>query len=118
MALKVITDGKPVTVYRQDKTSSGGKAYTTYAVGVSSKDMEGNWVNGFIDCKFKSGVSVDNKAKITINNAFYTCREYNGKTYTSLMITEFDVNENGQPSSNANDFMTIPDGVDEELPFV
>lgn len=113
MALKVITDGKPVTVFRQDKTSNNGVAYTTYALGVSSKDTEGNWVNGFIDCKFKRGVELANKTKITINNAFYTCREYNGKAYLALMITDFS--EEGQPN---NDFMNIPDNADEELPFV
>lgn len=120
MGLKVTTDGRPVTVFRQDKTSAAGNAYTTYALGISSKDMDGNWVNGFVDARFKSGVDVANKRKITINNAFYTVKESNGKSYVSIMVTDFDIAENGQPATNNSntDFMNIPDGVDEELPFV
>ena len=57
MGLVVKTDGKPVTVYRQDKTANSGTTYQQYSLGVSSKDKDGNWVNGFIDCQFKKGVA-------------------------------------------------------------
>ena len=50
MGLKITTDGKPVTVVRQDKTSSQGNAYTQYSVMISSKNTDGTWVNDFIDC--------------------------------------------------------------------
>ena len=121
MGLKVTTDGKPVTVYRQDKTTQSGASYTQYSLGVASKDKDGNWVNGFLDCQFKKGVEVANKAKININNSFYTVNEYNGKKYLKLFILDFEVAEQGEaPQNNASgtEWLNIPDNLpDDSLPF-
>ena len=67
MGLVIKTDGKPVTVVRQDKTSSQGNAYTQYSLMVSSKNTDGAWVSGFIDAQFKKGVDIANKTKIKGN---------------------------------------------------
>ena len=89
MALKITTDGKPVMVFRQEKTSNSGTPFTTYALGISSKDTNDEWVNGFIDARFKKGIDVPNKTKITINNAFYTCRKVGERVFNSIMVTDF-----------------------------
>ena len=123
MGLKVITDDKPVVVYRQDKTSSNGAAYTQYSIGVSSKNASGEWVNGFIECQFKKGVNIANKSKISISNSFYTVTEYNGKKYYKLFIMDFNVVEDGNgftpaPNNNSNPFVDIDASItQEELPF-
>ncbi len=119
MGLKVITDGKAVTVYRQDKTSQNGVAYTQYSLGISSKNANGEWVNGFLDCQFKKGTDIPNKSKIEIANSFYTVSEYNGKKYTKLFVLDFTVVENGEVKTvpNNTDFMNIPDGLDDGFPF-
>ena len=120
MALKVITDGKPVSVYRQDKVSSSGNAYTQYSIGVSSKNTEGNWVQGFIECAFRKGTDIPNKAKIEITNSFYTVNEYNGKKYLKLFVLDFNVVEGGEvaPAPNGDEsWASIPDGIVDELPF-
>ena len=121
MGLKITTDGKPVTVYRQDKTTQSGVSYTQYSLGVASKDKDGNWVNGFLDCQFKKGVEVANKAKININNSFYTVNEYNGKKYLKLFVLDFEMAEQGEaPQNNGNgtEWMNIPDNLpDDSFPF-
>ena len=123
MGLTVKTDGKPVTVYAKERQTQNGGKFATYCLGVASKDKDGNWVNGFIDCQFKKDVVVNNKAKIDINNSFYVVSEYNGKKYVKLFIMEFDVVEQGEvPQQNGQgfsgeDFMSIPDNISEELPF-
>ena len=121
MGLKIITDDKPVTVYRIDKETQSGYKYSTYSLGVSSKNVDGSWLNGFIDCQFKKGVEVPNKSKIIINNSFYTVSEYNGRKFYKVFITDFamaEENEQAKPvsASNIDDWMSIPDGA-EELPF-
>ena len=123
MGLTVKTDGKPVTVYAKERQTQNGGKFTTYCLGVASKDKDGNWVNGFIDCQFKKDVVVNNKAKIDIRNSFFNVSEYNGKKYVKLFIMEFDVVEQGEaPQQNGQgfsgeDFMNIPDNISEELPF-
>lgn len=118
MGLVTKTDGKPVMVVRQDKTSSNGKAYTQYSLMVSSKNTEGAWVSGFIDCQFKKGVEVANKTKININNSFYTVNEYNGKKYIKLFVLDFEVAEPGEApqTTSGEGFVDLP-GDFEELPF-
>ena len=123
MGLKVVTDSKPVTVYRKDRPTQSGSVFTTYTLGISSKDKDGNWQNGYIDCQFKKGVEVANKAKIAITNSFYTVSEYNGKKYNKLFIMEFTVEEPGEAPQNAptpsdDSWMNIADGIDDsEMPF-
>lgn len=119
MGLKITTDDKGVMIFRQDKTSQSGTPYTQYSMGVSSKDTNGEWVNGFVECGFKKGVEVPNKSKISINNAFYTVNEYNSKKYYKVMITDFNILESGQaaPVAPADGFVNVPDGIDEDLPF-
>ena len=121
MGLKIITDDRgPVTVFRQDKTSSAGNPYQQYSLGVSSKDKDGNWINGFINCQFKKDVEVANKAKIKINNAFYNVTESNGTKYYKVFIMDFEVVEPGEgqpPKAPDTSFMEIPDSAMDGLPF-
>ena len=119
MGLVVKTDWKPVTVYRQDKTANSGATYQQYSLGVSSKDKDGNWVNGFLDCQFKKGIDIPNKSKINIKNAFYTVSEYNGKKYYKIFVMEYEMEEAGKSPVQVDEagFMNL-DGIDiEELPF-
>lgn len=110
MGLTVKSDDKGVMVFANEKDGANGK-YTLYSIGVSSKNQNNEWVSGFINVRFKKGVSVPNKTKIKINNAFYTVTKSGDKTYVSLMITDFDSLDNGDgwvDMSNINE---------SELPF-
>ena len=118
MGLTVKSDDKGVKIYAKEKESSYGK-YMTYSLGISSKNQSGEWVNGFINCKFKKGVTVANKSKIKINSAFFVATKSGDKSYTHLMITDFDVLEAGETAGESVDeFMKIPEGIDEETPFL
>ena len=119
MGLIVTTDEKGVKVYATEKEGQYGK-YTRYSVGVSSKDKDGNWVNGYIECKFKKGVSIPNKARIQINKAFFVASKGGEKSYTHLMIMDYKIIEGGETSAaqDADEFMKIPEGIDEDQPFL
>lgn len=117
-----------VKVFRKDKEWSGG-TFATYSIGVSSKDKDGNYINGYLDVQFRKGVELGNKAEIKIKNAFPVVRESNGKKYVSWFINEFDELSQGEaptpmevevedlPVANMNmGFVNVPDG-DSDLPF-
>ena len=121
MGAKLITDDKGVKVIRKDKTSKAGNPYTTYALMVSSKDTQGNWHNGFIECNFRKGVEVNNKAVIKITNSFPVVDEYNGKTTTKIFVLDFEVLNSGDAPVKTTDddgFMIIPEGDETETIFV
>ena len=116
MGLIIKTDDYPVMVFRDDK----GK-YPRYSLGVSSKGATGEWIRGYVPCKFKKGVEVENMTKIKINNCFPIASQGEKYVFVSWMITDFEVIEtidgrviDGQDQS---DFMAIPEGIEEELPF-
>lgn len=111
MGLKLTTDDKPVMIFRNDKEYNG-TTFPTYTISVSSKDKEGNWANGYIDCLFKKGVEIENKTKIFIKNAFPVSSKGKDKVYTKWMITDFEIE--GQTK---DDFMAIPESINEEVPW-
>ena len=113
MGLTVTSDDKGCMVFANEKTSDKGK-YTLYSIGVSSKDANNNWVSGYVSCRFKKGVEVANKTKIKINNAFYVVTKSNGKTYTTLMITDFETLEEGEKSG---EWVKTDDSLGDDLPF-
>lgn len=118
MGLVIKTDSKPVTVVRKDGVSQNGKAYTMYSLMYSFKNGE-EWKNVFVDCAFKKGTDLANKTKINITNAFMTGSEYNGNTKPKIFVLDYEVVEGSQPAPAPNDaeWMNIPSGVDESLPF-
>ena len=116
MGLTVSTDEKGVMVFANEKDGQNGK-YTLYSIGVSSKNQNNEWVSGFISVRFKKGVEVANKSKIKINNGFYTVSKSNGKTYTSIMITDFDVLEEGEPKADEDGWVKMDDSAGSDLPF-
>ena len=126
MGLKITTEQAPVTVYVNERQTQNG-TFKTYSIGVSSKDKDGNWVNGFLPCNFRKGTEIANKSKISISNSFPTVRKYTDKTGTErteigIFVLDYEVVEGGQPqptaASNDNDWLNIPDNLDDSsLPF-
>ena len=122
MGLTVTTDEKGVIVYAKEMEGKNGNKFTLYSLGVSSKDFNGNYVSGFIQCAFKKGVVLANKAKIKINRAFFIVNKgSDGKCYTKLMITDFVILDSGETAMNeADNYIKIADGVLDDLddPFL
>ena len=123
MGLTVTTDNHPVKVIRKEKGD-----YVFYSLMVSSKNAQGEWTNGFVDCQFKKGVDIPNKTKILIKNAFFTASPgRDGRVFVKIMITDYETvdmveqNPDGSAGNGSADspWMNIPDGIDtEELPFM
>ena len=121
MGIKCVTDSKPVTVVRKDGVSQSGKAYTMYSLMYSFKNSNEEWKNVFVDAQFRKGTDLANKSKINITNAFMTGSEYNGNTKPKIFVLDYEVVEGSQPAPapSGDDFMSIPDGIDDldGLPF-
>lgn len=110
MGLTISTDKKGVMIFANAHETDHGTFYT-YNMGVSSKDKDGKYVNGYVPCRFKKGVSVPNKAKIQINNGFYVVNEVNDKKYVSVMITDFESLDGNE------EWVKVDESLDSELPF-
>lgn len=74
-----------VTIFRNEYE---GKAL--YNVGLSKKDKDGNYVNGSISCRFKKDVSLEDKTKIYIKNAWLDFYKKDKVTVPYIFINEFE----------------------------
>lgn len=76
----------PVKIFKREYE---GKTY--YKIGLSKKDQNGKYINGYIDAIFRKDANVDDSKKIYIKNAwldFYKTKD--GKTVINIFINKFD----------------------------
>lgn len=73
------------TVFRNDYNQ-----YTFYKLGISKKDTTGKWINGYIRCKFKKDVVVENKTRIYIKKAWLSFDLKEKETMPFIFISEFE----------------------------
>lgn len=111
MGLIIKTDDYPVMIFRDDKGQ-----YPRYSMGISSKSKDGEWIKAYIPCKFKKGVEVENMTKIKINNCFPIASKGEKYVFVSWMVNDFEIVDEEKEQA-PSDFMTIPEGIQEELPF-
>ena len=92
-----ITHEYPVKVFTRE--FNGKKVYS---IGISKKDVQGNYINGFIDAKFRKDVEVDDSKKIYIKDAwldFYLDKD--NKTRHYIFINQFEYVEDVVKDSKA-----------------
>lgn len=85
--MNIVTE-QAYTVFRNDYNG-----YSYYKIGISKKSQTGEWINGYIRCQFKNGVSIDNKTKIYIRKAWLSFYLNNKETIPYIFISEFETVE-------------------------
>lgn len=70
------------------KKESGDKVF--YSIGVSKKNKDGSYINGYMPVNFKKGVDVPNKTKIKIKSAWLDFYKKEDITIPFIFINEFE----------------------------
>ena len=70
------------------KNEYNGKVF--YSIGISKKNQDGKYENGYINVRFKKDVELDNQTKIKIKKAWidFYCKDR--KTFPYIFVSEFD----------------------------
>lgn len=76
----------PVTIFKRENDYG-----TFYSLGLSKKNMDGEYVNGYMDCRFKKGVTLDNQTRIYIKNAWLDFYLKDKRTNTYIFISDFEL---------------------------
>lgn len=80
-----ITNENPVMIFKREYQGN-----TFYSLGLSKKKQNGGYENGYINCQFKKDVSVEDKTKIYIKQAWLTFYlDKSNKTIPYIFINEF-----------------------------
>ena len=75
----------PVMIFKRDYE---GRTY--YSLGLSKKNQDGSYLNGYMPCQFKKEVTVDDKKKIYIKDAWLTFYIKDKKTMPYVFINQFE----------------------------
>lgn len=76
----------PVMIFKREYE---GKTF--YNVGLSRKDRDGNYINGYMPCRFKNDVSVEDKTKMYIKSAWLDFYLKDKETKPYIFINEFEL---------------------------
>lgn len=120
-----IVNNKEIMVF---KSEDKGNVY--YSLGVSKKDIQGNYVNGYVSCRFKKGIELENRTRIKIKSAWLDFYLKDKKTITYVFVNDFEKVAEPNPYKEMsiktqNDIgeqikiedSDLPFDPDEELPF-
>ena len=70
------------------KNEKDGKV--SYSIGLSKKKEDGTYENGYMPCRFKKDVQLDDKTKIRIKNAWLDFYKIEKRTLAYIFINEFE----------------------------
>lgn len=99
----LVLDNYTKMIFRKDNEFG-----TFYQISLSKKDRNGQYINGYMNVRFKKGVNVPNKTKIVIKNAFIDFYlDKNNKTVPYIMILDYELveeqsNNNQMSQTNEN----------------
>lgn len=112
-----INNEYPVTIFKNVNDYG-----TFYKVGLSKKDLEGKYINGYKDIKFKKDVELEDKTKIYIKKAWLDFYIKDKKTIDYIFCSEFEkieeTIENAKtPLANMSDSQIVQGVMNDEDPF-
>lgn len=91
-----------------------------YKIGLSKKDQNGNYMNGYIDCRFRKDVDVDVSKKIYIQDAWLDFYVKDKKTNLYVFVNKFEYVSDIVKQEVKDPFEEFGDEVeltDADLPF-
>ena len=103
-----ISNDYPVMVFRNDNEYG-----TFYKIGLSKKDVNGNYINGYKDVRFKKDVTLNNQTKIYIKKAwldFYVNKDK--RTVDYIFISEFETVKETIDNSKSEETTTTSSSYD------
>ena len=108
-----IESKQPYTVFRNDYNQ-----YTFYKIGISKKDATGKWINGYIRCKFKKDIVLENKTRIYIKKAWLSFDLKEKETIPFIFIAEFEtIDETIENSKKSAEKLAEEPQRNSEVPF-
>ena len=101
-----VNSERPLMVFKREYN---GRVY--YSLGISKKEMNGTYTNGYMPCEFKKSVSVNDKTRIYLKNAFLTFYLKDKQTVPYIKILEYETVEQAIQNSK-NPFEEFGEQVD------
>lgn len=99
----------PVMVF---KNTYNDKVY--YSLGMSMRNQNGTYTNGYMPCQFKKGIELDNQTNIYIKSAWLKFYLKDNKTMPYVFINEYQLVSDVIKETSKEDETAL---TDYDLPF-
>ena len=112
--MKIINE-YPVKVFENEYE---GKKY--YKIGLSKKDQNGKYINGYIDCRFRKDAEIDTSKKIYLQDCWLDFYIKDKATRLYVFVNKFDYAEDIIKQEVKDPFEEFGEEIelkDEDLPF-
>lgn len=103
-----ISNEYPIMIFANKKDDR-----TYYQMGISKKNQDGTYMNGYLQCQFKKGVELDNQTNIYIKDAWLSFYIKDNKTIPYVFINEYELVADVIKSFEKDEVVLSP----EDLPF-
>ena len=104
--MKVSSDRHEV-IFRNDYN---GKTY--YKLKLVKKDEQGNWLNGYINCRFKKDVVLEDKTHVEIKDAWLDFYVKDKNTVPFIFINDFTIAD-----VKKDPFIEMGEQIESDYPF-
>lgn len=116
-----ITNDKEVMIFKNEYNGR-----INYSVGLTKKDKDGKYINGYMNVQFKKDIELENQTKIKIKEAWLSFNQHEKKTYPYIFINDFELVEKKESNpyeefgNNMKTEFNVGEQIqitDEDLPF-
>ena len=112
-----ISDDKPKMIF---KSVRDDKDY--YSIGLSTKGKDGSYQNGYMSCRFRKDVKLENKTRIKLQDAWIDFYVKDKITYPYIFINKFELVDEMQdiPQNIKTEYDALDSDIqidDNDLPF-
>ena len=98
-----IANNKEVMIFRKDYNG-----IPKYSTCISKKNKDNSYDNAYMTVKFKKDVTLRDRAKIMIKNAWQGFDKYEGKIYWYYFINDFAIIDQGEMQETQSDEVSNP----------
>lgn len=86
-----------------------------YSIGLSKKNKQGGYDNGYISARFKKDIILENKTRIKIKEAWLSFNTNENKTFPYVFINKFEVISEAKPKEESNPFEEFGKSIKTEV---
>lgn len=91
-----------------------------YSIGLSKKDKDGKYTNGYMTCRFQKDTAIEDRTKIKIHEAWLDFYVKDKITYPYIFINKFEIVQEEIPQNVKSEYDNIKSDIqltDADLPF-
>ena len=71
-----------------------------YSIGLSKKNKDGGYDNGYMSARFRKDVELENKTRIKVKDSWLSFNTNEGKTFPFVFINDFEVLGTAKPKDD------------------